>query len=110
MTSTPLVPPAKVLEAEQRLAAVEPVYRRLLAMPHRCARRDIAERDRGHRSRGSRVRSGDVSELLWSQHPDFVAALRSLAYQLEQRRASQPTPPVIEALAAVLRAGRPPAT
>jgi hypothetical protein len=48
--------------------------------------------------------------LLWSQHPDFVAALRSLADQLEQRRASQPTPPVIEALAAVLRAGRLPAT
>jgi hypothetical protein len=110
MANTPWVPPPIVEQVERRFAACEPVYRDLLTV--------LAVH--GHNDPTLKVEVAIValvdaafdlasaSGLLWSADFDLVAALRIEADRWEQRRQSEPAPPVIETLRDVLRTARTP--
>jgi hypothetical protein len=103
------IPPDRVVEAEQRLSAAEPVYRALLA-----TLRHLGGEDEKLPCEAAVVALVDLavdvaaaSGLLW-QHPDLVDARHRLAASLDERRKREPAPPVISKLAAVLSTGRTP--
>jgi hypothetical protein len=95
MTTPPWAPFGRIAEAEQRLAASEEIYRMLLAALHIVARRDPAARTEAAVAAALDL-ALDLSVSsgwLWASDYDIPDAMRSLADQLEARRAQEPPPP-----------------
>jgi hypothetical protein len=103
MTTSPWQPPGKIEEAEQQLAAVEPVYRQLVRTLHHLARDGEAVP-----AEAAIVALVDLaadlmvaSGLLW--RPDVIANLRAFVDGLDQRRTREPAPPLVEDLRDALK-------
>jgi hypothetical protein len=114
MPPSPWEPPPVIRELEQRLATVEPLYRRVWFALYIAARENEALESEAavcvllDLAAELAVASG----VLWMPRPNICATFRGVGDALEHRRASEDARPLVRELAAVLRTrtGQPPDT
>jgi len=109
-TTSPWQPGELSPEPDARIAAVEPLYRALLAKLHAAAYISEDDLPTAAAVMAAIDLAADLalaSGLLWAQ-PDLVAALRTLADDLEQRREAEPARPLLPTVRQLFASARPP--
>jgi len=109
-TTSPWQPGELSPEPDARIAAVEPLYRALLAKLHAAAYISEDDLPTAAAIMAAIDLAADLalaSGLLWAQ-PDLAAALRTLADDLEQRREAEPPRPLLPTVRQLFASARPP--